>query len=248
VTISTRTDVYRIVILGDSFTFGEGTPDPLLYPDLLRDALRERRVDGRRVEVINLGVPGEDGESELMTYQEFARNLAADWVILQWTTNDVPLTVVQRDHLRLIGRQYREMFSNNPYRWSRVLSLLYFRKRSQEISHDVIATTKEQAEKGRLSFESIEQIRRAAEADHASFTVLAFPELIRFDDYPYGTIVDLLQEYCRSQDIALINLLPALATHRDRELWVHETDHHPNRVAHAIAARELLKVFISRFQ
>jgi hypothetical protein len=242
-------DVYRVVILGDSFTFGEGTPAPLVYPALLNAALRERRVDGRRIEIINLGVPDEDGESELATYQEFARSLSPDWVILQWNTNDVPLSTVQRDHLRLIGRQYRELFSaGNPYSWSRVLSMLYFSKRSQAISRDVIATTKQEAEKGRSSFAAIGRIRQAVEADHADFTVLAFPELIRLDDYPYATIVDLLQDYCRMVDIPLVNLLPALSAHRDRELWVHETDHHPNRIAHAIAAKELVKVFNSKFR
>ena len=74
----------------------------------------------------------------------------------------------------------------------------------------------------------------------AGFTVLAFPELIRFDDYPYAAILELLRDYCRDEEIQLVDLLPALSKYEDHELWVHETDHHPNRVAHAIAARELL--------
>jgi hypothetical protein len=129
-----------------------------------------------------------------------------------------------------------------------VLSLFYYRRQSQTISHEVITTTKEQAEKGRGSFESLGQIRRAVEADHGTFTVLAFPELIRLDNYPYATIVALLEEYCRDEQISLVNLLPALSAHRDRDLWVHETDHHPNRIAHAIAAGELLKFFNSKFR
>jgi lysophospholipase L1-like esterase len=235
-------DVYRIIFLGDSFTFGEGTPESLVFTALVSTALQERHVDGRRIEVINLGIPAEDGDSELASYREFDRTLAPDWVILQWNTNDVPLSGVQQDHLRLIGRQYRELFDGNPYRWSRLLSMVYFLERSWRISHEIMDITKQQAETGRGSFDAIGELRWAARADGADFTVLAFPEIIRFDDYPYAAIIDLLKQYCQSQQIALVDLLPALSAHRDRELWVHETDHHPNRIAHAIAARELLNV------
>ena len=231
---------YRIVILGDSFTFGEGTPEPLIYPALLGEALRGRRVDGRRIEVINLGVPGDDLGGELRTYRGFARSLKPDWVVLQWNTNDFPSSHVQRDHLRLIGSQYRDVFANaEALRWSRLLGFVYTRLRTWQLSRELIATTRRDVETRSDVLAGIGRLRRMAVQDGAGFTVLAFPELIRFDAYPYAAILELLREYCRSEQIHLIDLLPALAAHRDHELWVHETDHHPNRVAHAIAAREL---------
>jgi hypothetical protein len=239
-------DAYRIIFLGDSFTFGEGTPEPLVFPAVVSAVLQGRHLGGRRIEIINLGIPGEDGESELETYREFGRTLAPDWVVLQWNTNDVPLSDVQRDHLRLIGRQYRELFQNNPYPWSRLFTMLYFTERSHRISRETMAITKQQAETGRGSFDSIGELRWAARADGADFSVLAFPEIIRFDHYPYASIIELLKQYCQNHQVDLINLLPALAAHRDWELWVHETDHHPNRIAHAIAARELIKMIEPR--
>lgn len=235
-------DAYRIVILGDSFTFGEGTPESQIYPTLLGTALRARRVDGRRIEVINLGVPGDDIRDALVTYRNFARRLKPDWVVLQWNTNDFPSSAVRRDHLRLIGARYRELFASvEALHWSRLLSFVYARIQMLRLSRELIATTKEDAEGGRESFAEIGRVRRLAVEDGAGFLVLAFPELIRFDAYPYAALLELLHEYCRSERIPLIDLLPALSAHRDRELWVHETDHHPNRLAHAIAAGELLE-------
>jgi hypothetical protein len=64
---------------------------------------------------------------------------------------------------------------------------------------------------------------------------------VRFEDYPYAAIVDALRTYCTEERIGFVDLLPALGTHRDADLWVHETDHHPNPYAHGIAAAELLK-------
>jgi hypothetical protein len=57
-----------------------------------------------------------------------------------------------------------------------------------------------------------------AAADGARFTVLVFPELIRFDDYPYAAIVDLLAGLCSARHIDVVNLLPALAVHRASSL------------------------------
>ena len=240
-TLEKPADVYRIVFLGDSFTFGEGTPEPLLYTSLLKVSLEGRRIDGRRIELINLAIPGDDGTKELVTYSEFGRALAPDWVIVQWNTNDLPLSVVGEDHFRLLANRYRALFEANPWKWSRLFSTLYFNIELHSISRELVTVTKERAEKESGAFGSIGLLRSVTQADGADFTVLVFPEIIRFNDYPYATVVDLLKEYCRNEQVSTVDLLPALSQHRDRDLWVYETDHHPNRVAHAIAARELLK-------
>jgi lysophospholipase L1-like esterase len=235
-------DVYRVVILGDSFTFGEGTPDALVYPALLEEALRERRAGGRRVEVLNLGMPGDDVGDALSIYRGYARRLAPDVVVLQWNTNDFPSLRVKRDHVQLIGTRYREVFANaEALRWSRLLSFGYTRLRRWQLSRELVAATRSEVETSKEPFAAIGRLRHHAVQGGARFVVLAFPELIRFDAYPYAALLELLAEYCARQGIALIDLLPALSAHRDRELWVHETDHHPNPLAHAIAARELAK-------
>ena len=51
-----RTGIFRIAILGDSFTFGASVHEEHLYPGVIERALRSRTV--RPVEVVNLGVPG----------------------------------------------------------------------------------------------------------------------------------------------------------------------------------------------
>lgn len=235
-------DVYRIVILGDSFTFGEGTPDALVYPALLEEALRARRVGGRRIEVLNLGMPGDDARDALGIYRGYGRRLAPDLVVYQWNTNDFPSVRVKRDHVQLIGTRYREVFANvETLRWSRLLSFAYVRLYTWQLSRELVDTTRSELETSKNPFAAIGRLRYQAVESGARFAVLAFPELIRFDAYPYAALLELLGEYCARQRIPLIDLLPALSKHRDRELWVHEMDHHPNPVAHAIAARELAK-------
>ncbi len=49
--------VYRILVLGDSMTFGVGTPMEETYPKVLEKFLNSRE-EGKRYEVINTAVPG----------------------------------------------------------------------------------------------------------------------------------------------------------------------------------------------
>jgi hypothetical protein len=233
--------VYRIVLLGDSFTFGEGTPEPSIYATRLREGLLERGIEGKRIEVVNLGVPGNDPVESRLIYRALGSRVRPDWVVFQWNTNDFPEPRVQEDHLRLIGARYVQLHAQaHALRWSHLVSFVYTRLAMASLSRELVATTREEAETGRHRFEEIGRMRRMAEKDGAGFTVLAFPELIRLDDYPYAAILELLRDYCREEKIQLVDLLPALSQHEDRALWVHETDHHPNRIAHAVAARELL--------
>lgn len=231
-------NTYRVVVIGDSFTFGEGTPDADVYPRRLADTLVPPASG--RVEVINLGIPAADTRTETLTYARFARSLTPDWVIVQWNTNDYPTSQLQQDHLKLIGARYRDLFTEPAYLgWSRLASFVRMQLKMREISRDLIATTVADAEQGQGSLQGLKFMAEMAAEDHSRFTVLLFPELIRLDDYPYQSVLNVLRTYCQDQGIELIDLFPALATHRDRELWVHETDHHPNPTAHAIAARAL---------
>lgn len=50
-------DVYRILALGDSITFGLGVPEEAMYTSVLAERLRDA-FPGRRVEALSLGVPG----------------------------------------------------------------------------------------------------------------------------------------------------------------------------------------------
>lgn len=112
----------RVLCLGDSFTFSSGVDDSETYPEQLAREL-ERRYPGRRIEVVNAGMPMFGLLDEIDYYLEKGRALRPDLVILQFYSNDF------QDHLRgYVLREVQRKFSrfadrpwlSRHFGWSRV--------------------------------------------------------------------------------------------------------------------------------
>lgn len=77
----------RVVAVGNSSTFGWGVNDGETYPARLQELLRGR-VAGRRVEVMNAGVPGYSSFQGTRLLAESVLPLAPDCVVLSFGFND----------------------------------------------------------------------------------------------------------------------------------------------------------------
>jgi lysophospholipase L1-like esterase len=78
---------FRILVLGDSVTFGHGALYETSYPYLLEQRLREWRPDVKW-EVWNLGVPGYNTAQELAYLEEVEARYSPDLVIVGFFLND----------------------------------------------------------------------------------------------------------------------------------------------------------------
>ena len=74
----------RIIVLGDSFTFGEEVNDDETYSHLLGQTLAESKI-----EVVNLGVHGYGHDQMLILLREFGVTLSPDLVVLGFIYKDV---------------------------------------------------------------------------------------------------------------------------------------------------------------
>ena len=74
----------RIVTLGDSFVFGSGVEVEDTLARQLETAL-SARFPGRRFEVLNLGIPGDNITSHVDVYEEVQKHLQADAIVLGLT-------------------------------------------------------------------------------------------------------------------------------------------------------------------
>ncbi|MDD5255175.1 MAG: SGNH/GDSL hydrolase family protein [Candidatus Omnitrophica bacterium] len=79
--------VFRIVCMGDSVTFGWPVPIDETYPNILERFMRERFA-GRKIEVINAGVPGYTSFQGLMLLEKKVLGYRPDLLIVYYGIND----------------------------------------------------------------------------------------------------------------------------------------------------------------
>jgi lysophospholipase L1-like esterase len=85
--VEKKPGVKRILILGDSVSFGFAEPDDVVYPAVLEKLLNEGDGDSR-YEVMNSAVSGYNTWNELGTLEEWGPRLHPDLVILESCMND----------------------------------------------------------------------------------------------------------------------------------------------------------------
>lgn len=80
--------VYRILIFGDSSSFGWGVEQDQRYDELLRKYLEPGLPRGTQVEVGNFAIPGDSSEFGALIFNNFASRYDPDLVILSFGAND----------------------------------------------------------------------------------------------------------------------------------------------------------------
>ncbi|SHJ81422.1 hypothetical protein SAMN02745216_02324 [Desulfatibacillum alkenivorans DSM 16219] len=87
----------------------------------------------------------------------------------------------------------------------------------------------------------LESMAKEVEGRGGRMVLVLFPLLYDFDNYRFEKCHALLRDFATNKGIPVLDLLPAFSQHKARDLWVNPTDHHPNELAHAIAAREIFR-------
>ena len=77
---------FRILLVGDSFTFGVGEDYENIWPVLLENSLVE---EGQTIELIKAGVPGFDTHQEAQNIARLASEFQPDLVLLGFVTHDL---------------------------------------------------------------------------------------------------------------------------------------------------------------
>lgn len=94
--LTKQNNTFRIIVLGDSYTFGWGVEMNETFSKVL-----ERKLNmgsgGTRYEVMNLGVPGYDATQEAEMYRTAGARYNPDLVIIGFCSNDVESSALQRE-------------------------------------------------------------------------------------------------------------------------------------------------------
>jgi hypothetical protein len=239
---------YRIAVVGDSFTFGNGVRQQDRYSDLLQAELPAK------FEVLNFGVAGANTPEHLTSIQRIVPQFHPDFVLLQWYVNDVedddstgrpasmPLVPFRWLHNWLNDASALYTVAN--MQWAETQSAMGFtdsytdylhRRLGDPNSHDSLL------DRGLLRA-LVEYCRKQG----VPIGIVLFPDTAGGlgADYAFGYLHDRVLDTCGAESITCLDLREDFAGVKHRQsLWANKLDHHPSARANAIAAERILETY-----
>lgn len=241
---------YRIVVVGDSLTWGVGIEDHERFSNRLQQIL------GPRYEVLNFGHPGSNLPEHLEVL-ELALTVAPDFVLLQLYPNDFEMPDMRRP----------QPYHLVPWRGLNQRLIESF------IVYNMLAGEWEAIQEAVGISESYPRYMRRELGDPSSPHALrAFPMLRRFIErargagvpagivffpwptglgpsYQLGFLHDRVAAICADEHIRCLDLRADYASgfRTAQSIWVSRWDSHPNARANRRAADEIVATFASHW-
>jgi len=96
-----------------------------------------------------------------------------------------------------------------------------------------------EGENAQHGFELLENLNQSVLEDGGSLLVVVFPLLYDFEKYRFHSIHEKIEKFCENNHILYVDLFHSFSEHEAEDLWANPTDHHPNEIAHRIAAEQV---------
>ena len=227
---------FRIVVLGDSFTFGPGVEYERLYTSLLRTRLARAHPE---VTLVNLAVEGYNIIQYEAVLEEVALGLQPDLLVLaMFPVNDFEMDDY-RHHQRLAAGQVVEV----PWYLSLYVYRAYLYRvpdLAQKAWQRLVPHEAGAPDRGwELNVAALRQIQAIAEEHRLPLAVALLPHTKGFQTQ--RAIFQRVQDACAAQHLECLDLLAAfraLGVH-DGALVLNAIDSHPNEAYHQLIARQL---------
>jgi lysophospholipase L1-like esterase len=239
-------DTRRIVVLGDSYTFGLGVEFGQTYGKQLE--ARMSRALGP-TEVINFGVSGYNTLQELATLREIAARYRPDLIIVGFVLNDVerarPVTKAHpASAWSPLGAHNALKRHSMLYRYVSpkigAVFALFGARYAFGMTHNLIDSYTGASPGWAEVREALLGIAEEARKLQAGMLVVVFPMMVDFRTYPLEHAHRAVMHFCQDNGIEALDLLARFRDQNAAELAVF-LDGHPNGRAHGIFADEIYR-------
>ena len=243
---------YRIAVIGDSFTWGQGIEEADRYSNLLGGFL------GSQFEVLNFGRPGHNMPEHLDDLDEVLK-LHPDFVLLQLYINSF-------ETAGMVRPQTYALLPPDLDGWM-VRSSVVYRLLSDRWTQfqEALGLTESYADyltrhlrdpnspDAREAFGMLGRFLDRARAAGVPSGVVLFPATDAFgpfgSNYPYVFLHERVKAICAEKQVPYLDLLPAFSKIRDpHSTWVSPFDAHPNAQTNRRAAFEMLNEFAAAWR
>jgi lysophospholipase L1-like esterase len=260
-------NTFRILALGDSFTFGQGVEESDVYTSVLESELSARYPE-KKIEVVNTGVMGYSAIDEMNLLYRLGDFLDPDLVLVGFYDNDVKhsLTVTPERHRWAlpVPEQTVDVLLRHSklLRWFSMRydeALLKLAIRSDEIEAEIDRAYDVNSEDWKqfvLAYRLMNQWTKTHDIPPLVVgLLLATPyqnlELNDFIRAPARVETEVrhvrqVQRVLDDMGIITVDLVPAFQLHNRENMMVSKWEGHPNAVAHRIYAEGFLRTIESR--
>jgi lysophospholipase L1-like esterase len=225
--------VKRIVMVGDSLTFGWGVP----FEDLFSKRIEKLYADaGETVEVINTGVGNWNTMQEVAYFLDKGKDFKPDIVVLNYFVNDAEPVPQNRQRPSLLMRNcYACVFLAGRLD---MLKRLFFGGPSWDAYYLGLYGSGEAP--GWLDAKAaIKRLADYCKANGITLVVASLPELHDVKNYPFDQVTQLVKEAASENGAVFVDLLPSVSGEASEALWVTPPDPHPNAFANELIAAGL---------
>jgi lysophospholipase L1-like esterase len=255
--------IYRIVGLGDSFTFGFGVPFEDTYLRVLEKKLNQSSCGQKRYEIIKTGVPGYCLLQEFLFFKEKGIHYNPDLVLIGFDINDhidsiEPFDTVydgfliKRDSLKSPLLKERIFIYNNLqsiYLFSKTLRIIknkLFKTKEMKILSDEKVREKYKNQALSITKRILKEMKELCEERGIDLFLFFIPHKSQIHpdiqkpiaySYYFENLESFLAEVCKREKIAYINMLPDFkrASEQGRQLYFN-IDGHWNSEGHRLAS------------
>jgi lysophospholipase L1-like esterase len=238
----------RVLVMGDSYTWGYAVAEEEAYPQVAERLLRERgRAD---IEVINGGVPDYNSRQERQLLAQLLPIYQPDAVVLGYVMNDAePSTAMPVPPAEIFRHANSWVLAEA----ADLLNRHTFKRRALPSAKDYYAGNylegfEAGSVKWRDSREAIRQMRDLSAAAGTSFSIFILPDVTQELDerYTWRTIHEAVSRWGRELNIPTYDLLDAVRG-RDHQTLLVPWDGHPNAQAHTELANVLVTKILEKF-
>ena len=234
----------RVLMLGDSFTYGSGIADETVpFPRVV-----ERTLGG--VEVLNGGIPGSRPGHWLSLWRGAGKRFEPDAVMIVFFLRD-GTRISSSGMFDEIRADFARAHAADPWydrsyayrivrdRLDRQALGAYYAARYREAYFG----TPEQTVEWQRAQEHLRTLVTEVRAAGIPVGLVIFPVLIDLEDGEYGfqDIVDEIARLGAALRVPTFSLLPAFRGHHGPDLWISDSDQHPNARGHAIAGEAMTR-------
>ncbi|HLG19231.1 MAG TPA: SGNH/GDSL hydrolase family protein [Bdellovibrionota bacterium] len=245
--------VFRIAVIGDSFTFGQGVAEGQRYTNLLETELN-RGPRPLRFEVLNFGRAGAQTIDHIRMLEEAVQAGEPDFILLEWFVNDpegkdtsmrpIPTPLFGSSTLQTYLHPASALYYVANFAWRSFQERLGRIENYQDymVRRFGDPNQADSREAARLLREFIELCRKHGKPLGIVLFPVIGPELRT--GYKLAFLHERVLADCARDGIDCVDLREAFAEFPDaRTLWVSRFDSHPGPAANRIAADRLLRRF-----